>query len=450
MDPKFFQIFLKINLKEIYLNMQINSFVKSVLNVSFFTILAQIVGIIALPIITRFYSPYDFGLYSFFVTIISILGIFATAKYDNAILVADNLKIRKQLILIIFLLSIFIALSFTIILIILNLSGIYSFNINSQIEFMILIFLSIIFYSNSLSLNYWHNTHGRYTLMGSAGLLRSISAAAIKILIVIHIAFLGFGLIYGFVLSQGLFLLMLLFAYFLSDYRRKESLTKKINSIYSYQELKKVLIKYKDFPKFALPTDFLSTISLQAPILLTGPIFGGATLGYFALARTVLGLPTQVLGGSVRSVFQKEAALQFNKKGSCEEIFKKTFFSMTGIVLIPCIITILYAEPIFVIIFGEEWKLAGTFCQILAPLYFIRMIAKPLNFMFQLTNHLKFDLKLMNMFVVFSFVSFSIGAYLDSAKVAFILISVLHSLAYIIYLWFSYLFSTGYKINERK
>ena len=83
-----------------------NNFVKNVLNVSFFTILAQVVGVISLPIITRIYSPSDFGLYSFFVTVMSISGLLATGKFDSAILVSDNKTKRKNLMKIILMNSI--------------------------------------------------------------------------------------------------------------------------------------------------------------------------------------------------------------------------------------------------------------------------------------------------------------------------------------------------------
>jgi O-antigen/teichoic acid export membrane protein len=428
-------------------NIQFNKFVKNVLNVSFFTILAQIIGLLALPIITRIYSPYDFGLYSFFVTVISIVGIFATSKFDQAILVSDKDQIKKSLLFIIFLISSFISFFTIVVLVFLDYTNLYTLDVSSKFEFFFLIFLSIIFYANSLSLNFWHNSNGRFTLMGSASLMRSASAAIVKIFIGSYLLYLGFGLIYGFVFSQGIFLCILIIAYYMKDYDQHSSFKFKLRSRYSLETLKETIIRYKDFPKFALPTDFILTLSLQAPILLTGPIFGGTILGYFALSRTVLGLPAQVLGGSVKTVFQKEAAAQYNKYASCESIFKKTLFSMTAIVFLPCILTILFAEPVFVLIFGEEWKIAGEFCQILAPLYFIRMIAKPLTFMFQISNHLKFDMKLMNMFLVFSIIAFSVGTYLDSPTITFILISSLHSLGYLIYLWFSYKFSTGYKLK---
>ena len=260
----------------------------------------------------------------------------------------------------------------------------------------------------------------------------------------------GAGLIYGYVASQAILLILLFTIFFINDLQKNNLIPKKEDLLQHISSLKETIKEYKDFPKFALPTDFISHVSSQAPILLTGPIFGGTTLGFFALARTILGLPTQILGSAVRTGFQREAAKEFNKNGTCKKVFLNTFFILSGAALIPCIITILYAEPLFIFIFGAEWEMAGTYCEILAPLFFIRMVSKPLNFMFHLSGHLKFDLQLMNIFLIFSAISFFIGWHYESAIIAFSFISALHSIGYLIYLFFSYRFASGFRLSSYK
>ncbi len=427
-----------------------NNLVKNILNVSFFTILAQVVGIISLPIITRIYSPSDFGLYSFFVTVMSISGLLATGKFDSAILVSENKTKRKNLMKIILLISISASFCFLALFFIVDLFNLEIFQLENKYELLSLALLSIIFYANTASFTFWHNTKSRYTLLGIGQLLRASSAAIIKISLGVGATITGAGLIYGYVASQAILLILFFTIFFINDLQRNNLIPKKEDLLQHISSFKETIKEYKDFPKFALPTDFISHVSSQAPILLTGPIFGGTTLGFFALARTILGLPTQILGSAVRTVFQREAAKEFNKNGTCKKVFLNTFFILSGAALIPCIITMLYAEPIFVFIFGEEWEMAGTYCEILAPLFFIRMVSKPLNFMFHLSGHLKFDLQLMNIFLVFSAISFFFGWHYESAIIAFTLISALHSIGYLIYLFFSYKFASGFRLSSYK
>ena len=48
-------------------------------------VVAQVIGLIVYPILTRMYAPEDFGLMNLFVSISGILVILSTAEYYNAI-----------------------------------------------------------------------------------------------------------------------------------------------------------------------------------------------------------------------------------------------------------------------------------------------------------------------------------------------------------------------------
>ena len=250
-----------------------NNFVKNVLNVSFFTILAQVVGVISLPIITRIYSPSDFGLYSFFVTVMSISGLLATGKFDSAILVSDNKTKRKNLMKIILLISICASFCFLVLFFIIDLFNLETFQLENKYELLSLALLSIIFYANTASFTFWHNTKSRYTLLGIGQLLRASSAAVIKISLGVLATITGAGLIYGYVASQAILLILLFTIFFINDLQKNNLIPKKEDLLQHISSLKETIKEYKDFPKFALPTDFISHVSSQAPILLTGPIF---------------------------------------------------------------------------------------------------------------------------------------------------------------------------------
>lgn len=69
--------------------MQINSVLKLLTG----NVLAQLIGIIFIPVITRLFTPDDFGIYTLFITIVVFLGIFSTLRYEIAIaLPSDNKK----------------------------------------------------------------------------------------------------------------------------------------------------------------------------------------------------------------------------------------------------------------------------------------------------------------------------------------------------------------------
>jgi len=54
------------------------------------TVLAQLIGILTLPIITRIYDPTEMGILAVYSSILSIAVITATLKYDFSYLLPDN------------------------------------------------------------------------------------------------------------------------------------------------------------------------------------------------------------------------------------------------------------------------------------------------------------------------------------------------------------------------
>ena len=55
-------------------------------------VIAQVVGFAVYPILTRLYSPDDFGALNIFLTIGGIATLFATAEYQNSIMLPKSEK----------------------------------------------------------------------------------------------------------------------------------------------------------------------------------------------------------------------------------------------------------------------------------------------------------------------------------------------------------------------
>ena len=67
-----------------------SEFKKNILLVIIGTAITQLIPILISPILTRIYLPEDFGIYSVYLAITSIIGVIATARYENAIVLAEK------------------------------------------------------------------------------------------------------------------------------------------------------------------------------------------------------------------------------------------------------------------------------------------------------------------------------------------------------------------------
>ncbi len=67
-------------------------FLRNVITLMTGTTLAQVIGFITIPIITRLYSPEQFGSYQNFTTLISVIMVIACLRYEQAIVLPEQKK----------------------------------------------------------------------------------------------------------------------------------------------------------------------------------------------------------------------------------------------------------------------------------------------------------------------------------------------------------------------
>mgnify|MGYP005995339995 CR=1 FL=1 len=75
----------------------INPFAKNVLKLGGATLFSQMVSFLILPILSRIYSPDDFGTYGVFIAIATFIAVLAGFKYENAIVLSINDKEAKNI-----------------------------------------------------------------------------------------------------------------------------------------------------------------------------------------------------------------------------------------------------------------------------------------------------------------------------------------------------------------
>lgn len=149
---------------------------------------------------------------------------------------------------------------------------------------------------------------------------------------------------------------------------------------------------YWRFPLLALPGDMINTTAAQLPVILLGSRYGIEVSGYFAMAARTMGAPLAVLGGAVRDVFIRDAGVEMRANGSCVSVYRRTFRVLAALSALLVVGTVLLAEPAFALVFGNQWRIAGTMAVWLIPLYALRFVASPLSYTFYLAQKQNVDL----------------------------------------------------------
>jgi O-antigen/teichoic acid export membrane protein len=92
-----------MGLKELLIN---NRFIKDVLTLFSGSAIAQVIGFAFMPVLTRLFSPEEFGIFYIFLTTASILSLLITGGYEKSLVLPSSDNDARHLLLFAFMLSI--------------------------------------------------------------------------------------------------------------------------------------------------------------------------------------------------------------------------------------------------------------------------------------------------------------------------------------------------------
>lgn len=413
-----------------------SEFSRNVLILMTGTTIAQAIPIAISPILARIYTPEDFGVFALFIAIISILGIIISARYDFAIILPKKDKDALHLLILSVLINFVLCLIFLIIVIIFN-EKITLFLANPEISIW-LYFVPFSLFTIGIyqSLSFWANRKKYYKELSISRVSQS-SSSSVSNLAIGLIGFNNIGLIVGQILGQTIATLILIKLTW-SEIRTKLIFFKKI-------KLFAIAKRYSKFPKYDILASLINVSSHQLTHILINIIFGAVNAGLFYFTQKILSLPISLIASSISDVFRQEATKEYQQFGNAWMVYKKTLRKLFFLGLIPSIILFLYSVEIFVLIFGEQWRISGEYAQILVPMLFLQFISSPLSSMLYIAE--KQNINLVLQIVLFLLVSSSIFFSNDSYMVV-ILLSISFSLFYILQLVLSILFAKGLEVSN--
>ena len=399
-----------------------SALVRNTLLLSLATLLAQLIAIIFSPVLSRLFTPNNFGELGKIVAYSSIFVGVASLKYDLAIVMSKSAFETKQL----------IKVSHALIVII-SLISIPIYAVIYQVfDHYILLSIILIIYFNSVY-NLIINIHTRYKQFKSIAVLKVINKG-ITVGTQIGLGVFGLGT-FGLIIGQVLGLLLTLV------YSSIKSLKtfKKIIFVGrgSYDEAKPVIKKYYRFPVFTAPQNFLNSLSQNAPILLLDGFFGATMIGLYWFAFRIIQMPIVFISNSIRQTFYQKASV--TKPGKeLTSLFVKSTRSLFLIGLPFIIIGMLILPYLFAFIFGAEWTESGVYGRWLLPWVLFLFINPPAVMLIPILNMQKFNLTYDIYLLAARILVVCIGGYFFTPLITIILFSLVSSVFNIFIIGFVY------------
>jgi O-antigen/teichoic acid export membrane protein len=412
------------------------SFFKNVFILMTGTGIAQAIPIGLSPVLTRLYSPAEFGLFALYSGLASVLIVIATGRFELAVMLPDKDKDAFNLVKLSSLLS--LVTSIVVFLIVLFWGKQLSIIFGNVDLYYWLFFLPITLFITGTyqSMNYWFNRKKEFKKLAKNRVMQS-SLTGVSQTSFGFLPLEGMGLLLGTLIGQIVTLSSLMFKL------RREGLG--LISPIKFNTFKKLAIRFKSFLVFDVPTSLLNVGSLHAPNILFPIYFSSVYAGFFYLTQRVLQAPISLVASSVSDVFREEVSQVYRSSGQARDLFIKTFKWLVLLSLIPSVLLYFLIEDLFAFVFGAEWKMAGTYAKIMIPALVMRFITNPLSFMIYVAEKQIWNLVTMMVLASGVFLSF----YLAQNPLEVIQgISLVYVIYYLIQLVLSAIFARVLKRRE--
>ena len=351
-----------------------SEFTRNVLTLMTGTTIAQAIPIAISPILTRLYTPEDFGVFALFLSISGLFSIISTGRYELVIMSPKSNKEAINILVLSIIISCIISIiSFFIIFFLYD--DILKFVNNKNIgKWLYFIPFTVFFVGLYQSLNFWFNRKKQYKILATNRVIQTGSNSAMSLLFGFNKFSFGliWGYLFGFIISS-----IRLFLIFIKE-------DNKLNKYINRNTMLKVLKKYKKMPIYNLPNAFIDGLRVSGINILISQFFSTAILGQFSMAFKMVQAPMGLIGGSISQVFFQKVSV--SNKQDLYNIALSLIKKATLIALPIFLFIFIYAPYLFTFIFGEKWELAGKITSILTPWLFLNFITSPLSTLFIVIN----------------------------------------------------------------
>lgn len=320
------------------------------------TVIAQLLSILLQPVLRRLFTPESFGIYSVYLSLVGIIIVVSSFRYDDAIVLPKSDKESMNLVGLALIINFLISLFIFIIVLVLGGKIISFLNLpsNFPVSMLFIIPVGTFLLGTYQCLNNWLIRKKKYYSVSVNKLVRRSSEGVSQICFALLKSF--NGLIYSDVIGQTAN------AATVALQAGRNNLNLKLISV---TKLKYVFKKYADFPKYNLIPSFMSSCSYLLPPLYINKFFSPETAGFFDLSKLLLSIPMAFIASSISSVLLQRISEKFNRRETIIMDLKPVIMVVGFISVAEIIAVILFGEDIFKIVFGKEWITSGTISKIM-------------------------------------------------------------------------------------
>jgi len=347
------------------------SFFADILTLAGGTALGQALIVLSSPLLTRLYDPESFGTLAVYVSLLSILLVVASWRYELAIPLAPDDTSAANVLTVSFLALLgMCVLSWVAV----RVSGKWITQLTGSPYLephVYLLPLSLLGAGITQVLSFWAIRKKDFANLAKT----KISQCAVQTLV--H---LGLGLMKAGTL--GLLLGDVVGRASASGTLGMLELKKGVGNLgnVSLLGMSEAVRRYRRFPIFSSWSALLNIAGTVLPPLFLAALYNAHVAGLFAIAQRVVGLPMLLVGQSVSQVYFAEASrLAREEPSELRMLFWKTCQKLFFWGVFPTGFLVLGGPHLFALVFGKGWDQAGSYVRILGIMFLAQFAIAPLS-----------------------------------------------------------------------
>lgn len=332
------------------------------------TIIGQAATLVVLPLLTRLYTPADFGAMAIFLALLVPLNAVASLRYEMAIPLPDDERDAQHLLMLSLVIVVVLSGLLALLVVFFAEALLTRINGTALLGYLWLLPLALLGGGCYHALSHYAIRVQAFRTIAitkiSQGVGQGITQAALGV------AGIGLsGLLLGLVVRfwGGMVALVKLVV---RDVREQAWQLRR-------SELTRVAVGYKRFPMFSSGGTFLQMLSMHLPSLLLAAVYSAQVAGWFSLGQRVLEAPINLLAKSAAQVYLGAASkIKRDNPKALRGFYQKMLLRQTALSLPLMLLAMLPAPWLFPWLFGEVWQVAGYYVQSLALMFFLQFLAQ--------------------------------------------------------------------------
>ncbi len=327
---------------------------------------SQAILFVVSPIISRLYTPADFGAVTAYSFLLTVLVAVNSLRYEYAIPLPQDDEDAVNLVAVCLTLVTLTSALFAGVFWLLDDEIARLLNAPEVRPLLWFLPAALLLGGYVMTLNYWLTRKKRFTTVTNSQVRYNVVQAFVQI--ALGVAGAGpFGLVFGHLFGQAQALFTLI---------RRANLPR---VAVSPREWGRLIRTYRNFPLYSIWSSLLDVVGVNVPNVLFVMLFSLDAAGLLSMTFRVVRLPAGIISQAFAQSFYSHIAERQNDAEASRVLLEK-LANILLIIAVPLFFfLIINGVELFAFVLGDEWGTAGRYAQYLAPSLITSFVYSPLS-----------------------------------------------------------------------